>query len=65
MDNRIADVEVRYDNSSDGFVKELTKFANAVQGKGEVPATGEQGLVAMRLLDAIYRSSEADCEVEV
>ena len=65
VDNRIADVEVRYDNSSDGFVKELTKFANAVQGKGEVPATGEQGLVAMRLLDAIYRSSEADCEVEV
>ncbi|MBR2641725.1 MAG: Gfo/Idh/MocA family oxidoreductase [Lentisphaeria bacterium] len=65
MDNHIADVEVRYDNSGDGFVKELTKFANAVQGKGEVPATGEQGLVAMRLLDAIYRSSEADCEVEV
>ena len=65
VDNRIADVEVRYDNSGDGFVKELTKFANAVQGKGEVPATGEQGLVAMRLLDAIYRSSEADCEVEV
>ena len=62
---KIADLDLRYDNSSDGFVIELSKFVAAVQGKGEVPATGEQGLVAMRLLDAIYRSSEKDCEVKV
>ena len=62
---KIADLDLRYDNSSDGFVIELSKFVAAVQGKGEVPATGEQGLVAMRLLDAIYRSSEKDCEVKI
>ena len=65
VDNRIADQTVHYDNSGDAFATELTKFVAAVQGKGEIPATGEQGLVVMRLLDAIYRSSEADCEVEV
>lgn len=62
---KIADLDLLYDNSRDGFVIELSKFVAAVQGKGEVPATGEQGLVAMRLLDAIYRSSEKDCEVKI
>lgn len=65
VDGKIADLDLLYDNSSDGFVIELSKFVAAVQGKGDVPATGEQGLIAMRLLNAIYRSSDEDREVEV
>ena len=44
---------------------ELQKFCDAVQGKGKIPATGEEGVVAMKLLDAIYKSSELDREVDV
>ena len=65
IDNRIADISLQYDKKDEGFAEELRKFCNAVQGKGEVPATGEQGVVAMKLLDAIYKSSELNCEVDV
>ena len=65
IDNRIADITLQYDKKDEGFAEELRKFCNAVQGKGEVPATGEQGVVAMKLLDAIYKSSELNCEVDI
>ncbi|MBR2872792.1 MAG: Gfo/Idh/MocA family oxidoreductase [Lentisphaeria bacterium] len=65
IDNRIADVALQYDKKDEAFADELRKFCNAVQGKGEIPATGEQGVVAMKLLDAIYKSSELNCEVDV
>ena len=64
-DNRIADITLQYDKKDEGFAEELRKFCDAVQGKGEVPATGEQGVVAMKLLDAIYKSSELNCEVDI
>ncbi|MBR2374123.1 MAG: Gfo/Idh/MocA family oxidoreductase [Lentisphaeria bacterium] len=65
IDNRIADVTLKYNKKDEAFADELQKFANAVQGKGVVPATGEEGVVAMKLLDAIYKSSELNCEVDV
>lgn len=65
VDGRMADVDIKYDPKKDRFAAELEKFVAAVQGKGKVAATGEEGLVAMRILDAIYKSSELDCEVEV
>lgn len=65
VDNRIADIELFYDKSKDRFAIEMEKFVAAVQGKGEVAATGEEGVVAMKLLDAIYKSSAMDCEVDV
>ena len=65
MDNRIADVELFYDKGKPHFQIQLEKFAAAVRGEGKVPATGEEGLVMMRLLDAIYRSSEVNAEVEL
>ncbi len=63
--DRMADVAIHYDNNRDLFASQLTKFYKALAGEGEVAATGEQGLVAMRLLDAIYKSSDLDQEVEV
>ena len=49
----------------DRFAAEMEKFVAALQGKGEIAATGEDGVIAMRLLDAIYKSSELDQEVTV
>lgn len=63
--NRMADVNVIYDPNRDRFAAELQKFVDAVKGKGKVAATGEEGLTAMKLLDAIYKSSKLDREVEV
>ena len=65
MDGRLADVELFYDKTPDRFVAEMEKFVAAVQGRGEVAATGEEGVVTMKLLDAIYQSSELDREVEI
>ena len=65
VDNRIADIQLNYDRNNDPFALEMEKFIAAVQGKGKVAATGEEGLIAMKLLDAIYKSSELDQEVKV
>ena len=65
VDNRMADIQLYYDKNKDRFAIEMEKFVAAVQGKGEVAATGEEGLMTMKLLDAIYKSSELDQEVEV
>ena len=65
LDGRLADVELFYYKTPDRFVLEMEKFVAAVQGRGEVAATGEEGVVTMKLLDAIYKSSELDREVEI
>ena len=65
LDGRLADVELFYDKTPDRFVLEMEKFVAAVQGRGEVAATGEEGVVTMKLLDAIYESSELDREVKI
>ena len=64
-DNRPADIVLDYNANCDGFQKEAEKFVKAVQGEGEVPATAEEGVVLMRILDAIYKSSETNREVAV
>lgn len=64
-DNRPADIKLDYNAQRDGFADELRKFIAAVNGEGEVPATPEQGLIMMRVLDAIYKSSDLNQEVEI
>ena len=66
VNGRIANVEPQFKKEGvDIFAKELTKFIAAINGEGEVPATGEQGVIDMKLLDAVYRSSLLNQEVEV
>lgn len=65
MDGKLADVTLGYSKEQQQFPTEVRKFADAVRGKCEIPATGEQGVIVMRLLDAIKKSSELDCEVEI
>ena len=65
VDNMIADTELFFDRERNRFASQMEKFIAAVQGKGEVAATGEQGVILMEILDAIYKSSDMDCEVEI
>ncbi|MBN2451283.1 MAG: Gfo/Idh/MocA family oxidoreductase [Lentisphaeria bacterium] len=65
VDDLLADVKLNFAKEGGGFPQQLAKFVAAVQGKAPPPATGEQGVIAMRLIDAIYASSAADAEVEV
>ena len=65
VDNILADIKLNFDNKADGFAKELTKFVAAAKGEGEPAATGEQGVIAMQLIDAIYKSSALNQEVVV
>ena len=65
MDEQIVDIKPIFNAQSDAFATELTKFVAAINGEGEIPATGEQGVIVMQLLDAIYKSSELDQEVTI
>jgi predicted dehydrogenase len=65
VDGMLADTELFYNKDKDRFVTQMEKFVAAVQGKGEVAATGEQGVILMEILDAIYKSSDMDCEVDI
>ncbi len=64
-EDEIIDIKPIFNNQRDSFATELEKFIAATKGEGEVPATGEQGVIVMQLLDAIYKSSELDKEVEI
>jgi predicted dehydrogenase len=65
VDNLMADIKLNYNKDGGGFPQEMAKFVAAVKGEGEPPATGEQGIIAMRLIDAIYASSAQNAEVAV
>ncbi|NMA43658.1 MAG: Gfo/Idh/MocA family oxidoreductase [Oligosphaeraceae bacterium] len=65
VDGYIADVKLAYNEERDRFAAEMQKFLLAIQGKGKVAATGEEGVVVMSLLDAIYKSSDLNAEVDV
>jgi len=47
------------------FEIQARKFAAALRGEAEPPATAEQGVVMMALLDAVYRSGAEGREVPV
>ena len=64
MNGRLADIELQYGRNN-GYVDQAANFVNACLGKEKPKATGEQGLILMRLLDAVYKSSAKGREVEV
>jgi predicted dehydrogenase len=63
--DRIADIKLQYPDKGDPFAAEMEKFVAAVQGESEPAATGEQGVIAMKLIDAIYRSAAEGAEVHI
>ena len=51
--------------SMSAFNDEITGFLDAVEGKAECRATGEDGLALMKILDAIYESARTGKSVDI
>ena len=64
MNGRLANVQLQCAENN-AFDAQAANFVGAVLGRGKPLATGDQGLILMRLLDAVYRSSRLGREVEV
>ena len=65
VEGNLADVTPQYDTEVDVFGEQARIFARVVRGEVKPPATAEQGIAVMSLIDAVYRSSESGKEVEV
>ncbi len=63
--DRIADVKLEYNNKRDNFAEEMRTFIAAIRDGAPPAATGEQGVINMKLIDAIYQSSDMNAEVAV
>lgn len=62
----MSDVKIdtrNFKQSKDSFVNEIQHFADCILGKCECNATAEDGVVVMKILDAIYESARTGHEV--
>ena len=62
---RIADIAPKYDELANPWVSQMERFLSLCRGKGPPAATAAEGLTVMRLIDAIYTSSQERREVEM
>lgn len=68
VNNRLADIEIHGDNSfnfSRDFDREIKNFVDAVEGKAECVAPAEDGVILMKILDAIYLSANTGKSVNI
>lgn len=66
MNDFMVDVKIDTNNLNDKkelFVAELQHFADSVLGRCECTATAEDGVICMKILDAIYESARTGHEV--
>ena len=61
---RIADIRPQYAEVAH-FDEQCRHFIRAIRGRGKPPATGEQGVAVMEVLDAIHKSAELGKEVAI
>ena len=64
-EDRPADIQIQHPSGSDPYVREDAKFVAAVRGEAPPAATGEEGVAALKLIDAIYRSAAEGREVTI
>ncbi len=64
MDGRNVDIEPKIKNT-DRWDGQYEAFIHSVTTREQPPATGEHGRIVQAIIDAIYRSSEEDREIEV
>jgi predicted dehydrogenase len=64
-DGRLTDVKYGFHTKATGYDQQMLKFAAACRGEIPPPATAEQGLTIMKLIDAIYASSKTNKEVVI
>jgi len=62
---RVADITPKYDAGGNSFEAQAETFVAACRGQRPPNATAAEGLTVMKLIDAIYASSEANAEVAI
>ena len=62
---RLADIEPKFKEDANMFEEQARSFAAACRGECPPAATARQGLTVMKLIDAIYASSEAGAEIKI
>ena len=62
FNGNIADVELLVPEQKDAFQIQARKFIRACRGECPSETTGDQGLITMKLIDAIYRSAASGKE---
>ena len=62
---RLADIAPKYDDGQNSFETQAETFVAACRRESPPNATGAEGLTVMKLIDAIYASSQADAEVPI
>ena len=68
VNNQLADIRLRGENNFDfmrDFGREIKNFVDAIEGKAEPLATGDDGVELMRILDAIYESAATGKSVDI
>lgn len=61
----LADIVPQFDTKVAHFDVQAKKFLAACRGEAAPAVTGQEGLTVMKLIDAIYASSEANREVDI
>ncbi|MDZ4198013.1 MAG: Gfo/Idh/MocA family oxidoreductase, partial [Kiritimatiellia bacterium] len=61
----LADIQLRYPDPGNSFHIQAKKFLAACRGECAPAATGREGLIAMKLIDAVYQSSQLGKEVAI
>ena len=61
---KVADIEPKFEEKKN-FQQQAESFVSACRGEHKPLATSEQGLTVMKLLDAIYASSQKGAEVNI
>ena len=54
-----------YQKSADGYTSILTEFCDALDGKGPVPTTAEDGLMNLRIILAAYEASRTGSVIKL
>ncbi len=65
QERRVVDVRPQYPANFNIFELQAQTFISACRGEAEPAATAGQGVTVMKLIDAIYASSEANAEVKI
>lgn len=61
----LADIQPRFADPGNAFHIQARTFISACRGDCPPAATGEQGVITMKLIDAVYQSSKLGKEVEI
>lgn len=65
QNGRVADISPKFPARAQNFESQARAFVAACRGQRPPAATGEQGVVVLKLIDAIYASSKANKEVAI